>query len=232
MEPSNREHPLESALEVVLRDLLHAEQDLDRATFRVHHAREAANSLQALVGQARATKIAEQVGITLPGRRVQGGSSSADAARRALERRQVANVEAREKAMREAVRDVNRADEERERANANAQRPAGDSAVADDGVEIVVTQVADEVYQEDVSSTDRVVQLLKEYEGKAIPRAMILEQFEKRGWMDASWSHPGPAVRMAIRRATEKGAVKMVGDGRYMYSDPGLLGDLPSGGDA
>lgn len=232
MEPDRGELTLESALAVVLRDLRDAEQDLDRATFRVHHAREAATSLQALVGPTMAAQIAEQVGVSLPARRVQGAGMEA-ATRRALERRQAMSAEAKAKSLRDAMRQVAAGDAERERADRNARVHANDAAVAQDSVEVEVTQVAEGADQvEDASSTERVVQLLREYEGKAIPRAMILEQFEKRGWVDPSWSHPGPAIRMAIRRATEKGAAKLVGDGRYMYADPGLLGDLPSGGDA
>ena len=235
MRPSDSEHGLEAALEVVLQDLKGAEQDMARASFRVHHAREAATGLQALVGPKRAAEIADRVGIGLPVRRVQtGGNLQTSAARRVLERRQAeaaAAEAASSRALREAMREVNRA-EQQQSPGTPVRREATDSAEAYAAAE--VTQIADGVFQMDdyVSSTDRVVQLLKEHEGTAIPRAMILDQFDKRGWIQPSWSHPGPAIRMAIRRAVEKGAAKAVDKDRYMYSDPGLLGDLPSGGEA
>jgi hypothetical protein len=220
---------LESALEAVLRDLLDAENELARATFRVHHAREAAGSLQALVGNDRARRIAEEVGVPFPLRRVQSGpSSEAVAARRlAMERRRAAE---------EAdIRRTEGRPEGRNRLLTAQDGPAQQRPREDPAPRISDSASSPEPQPrpsgDEPSSTDRVIELLREYEGKAIPRGMILEQFEKRGWIHPSWGHPGQAIRMAIKRAEARHAVKQVSEGRYTYNDPGLLGEATGGDD-
>lgn len=238
MTPPDRSQ-LESALEAVLRDLVDAENALSSANFRVFHAREAATGLQALVGLDRARQIADEVGIALPPRRVQSGMQSEAARRAAMERRRALEAE------RSAL------DAERRSALGLATHRAAQEVVTAESEggglrekrgEIVQSNVArilaassagqpSNSSSDEPSSTDRVIELLREHEGQAVPRAMIIEQFERRGWIDPSWDHPHQAIRMAIRRAEARHAVKQVGDGRYTYADPGLLGEF-TGGDA
>jgi|SRR5665647_67244 len=92
---------------------------------------------------------------------------------------------------------------------------------------------AGESEDEDRSSTDRVVELLAEFRGRAITRQVILHEFARRGWVDPSWKEPEAAMRMAIRRAVERGDVAAVLGGRYVLRAPELFhADPPEGGDS
>ena len=65
------------------------------------------------------------------------------------------------------------------------------------------------------SSTDRVIQILSE-KADVTTRAEIAHEFERRGW-DAEWKEPEAALRMAIRRASERDGVVAVGPGSFAY---------------
>lgn len=63
------------------------------------------------------------------------------------------------------------------------------------------------------SSTARVVELLRAG-SVALTRQAIIEEFFERDWVDPGWKEPEAAIRMAIRRAVERGAV-WEHDGRF-----------------
>lgn len=85
----------------------------------------------------------------------------------------------------------------------------------------------------DASSTDKVVELLREFDGKAIPRQMIVQEFFRRGWADEAWKEPEAAIRMAIKRAVVRGEAQPVAGGRYMHKTPDLFqGGVGEGGEA
>jgi hypothetical protein len=91
---------------------------------------------------------------------------------------------------------------------------------------------------EDLSSTDRVVELLREARGRAVTRAAITEEFARRGWVDDAWQTPHAAIRMAIRRAADRPDVAATEDGlRWVGTDDSPAeadapGQLDNGGDA
>ena len=65
------------------------------------------------------------------------------------------------------------------------------------------------------SSTDRVVQILIEMADETT-REEIAHEFAVRGW-NAEWKEPEAALRMAIRRATEREGVIAVRPGTYVF---------------
>jgi hypothetical protein len=80
----------------------------------------------------------------------------------------------------------------------------------------------------DPSSTEHVVELLREQAGTAVTRRQILAAFRDRGWIVPSWRDPEAAVRMAIRRAETQDSVERVSSDSWLYrpdSDDQVGGD-------
>lgn len=83
---------------------------------------------------------------------------------------------------------------------------------------------------DDPTSTDRVVEILSKA-GKPMPRGWILQQFDRNGWIDPAWKEPGAAIRMAIRRAVERGEVQQLPDGHFLAQPTPLFAATAEGGE-
>ena len=81
------------------------------------------------------------------------------------------------------------------------------------------------------SSTDHVLELLREGTGTAVTRSEIVSAFRNRGWVEPSWREPDAAIRMAIRRAARQDGVEQVSPDSWAYR-PKKVSDVKEGGDA
>lgn len=210
-----------SALEAVLREQALVERELAGLHARLAHLRDASSGLVGLLGVAEAEKVAGGLGVQ-------------------LRRRPNPRV----------------LEEQRRLRNERAHSPSGGSIALRPSPAAVAAVHAPTTDEEDVqsahgsfanstsissssdpmddaTSTDKVVELLREFDGKAIPRQMIVQEFFRRGWNDEGWKEPEAAIRMAINRAVARGEAQPVGGGRYMHKTPDLFqGGTGEGGEA
>lgn len=209
-----------SALEAVLREQSAVERELAELHARLSHLREASSGLIGLIGAAEAEEVAQALGVQLRRR---------PTARPVDEQRRLRNERAHSPSgggveLRPTPAIV--------AALGTPTTPAGDVQVAH-GSPANWTSSGTSAPVADATSTDKVVRLLREFDGKAIPRQMIVEEFFRRGWNDEGWKEPEAAIRMAINRAVSRGEAQQVGGGRYMHKTPDLFqGGTGEGGDA
>lgn len=205
---------LGGALRQVEQEMEQAEAMLVHLQQRLGHLRRAASGLRGLLGLP---DDLDERRHAQSGAVIRRDVTPATQARLAARREALARAQAEAAA---AERDVARAAAEREVAQRGAERSDADDTSAADG-------------DDGISSTDRVIELLREYSPRSVPRAAILHEFERRGWIEESWSKPDAAVRMAIQRALRRGDAEIVDGGRLIHRDASLFADVPvEGGEA
>ncbi|MDB5478851.1 MAG: hypothetical protein JWM96_1346 [Alphaproteobacteria bacterium] len=211
------------ALESVLREQELVERELAELHARLAHLREASSGLVGLLGAAEAQKVADAVGVPLrlrPTPRVQ------DEQRRLRNER----VHAAKVVSGQGQSNI---DPARPDGTEPFRTPASAPAIDAGSYALSTTAALDSPASTDGTSTDKVVQLLREFNGRAIPRQMIVDEFFRRGWNDEGWKEPEAAIRMAINRAVARGEAQQVNGGRYMHKTPDLFqGDSSEGGEA
>jgi hypothetical protein len=208
---------LELALREVEREMEQADAMLVHLQERLHHLRRASSGLRGLLGLA----------VEVEGRPVGAGGGA---------RRPPASIGARRptELARERER-LSRAEQEAAKA-ASMERAAhmhaatASAAAARARADAAAAEAADDSDDDDdtggddgTSSTDRVVELLREHQPRSIPRAAVLHEFQRRNWIEPTWSKPDAAVRMAIQRAIRRGDAEVVEGGRLIYRDVSLF---------
>lgn len=206
---SSGDPALLSALEAVLREQSLVERQLAELTGRLAHLREASSGLVGLIGPVEAEKVANALGVPL---RRRPNARAVDEQRRLRNERVHSSsgaVEARPTPASVSAE--------------QARATRGDVVYAHGRPANFTSTSASSDATADGTSTDKVVELLKEFDGKAIPRQMIVEEFFRRGWNDEGWKEPEAAIRMAINRAVARGEAAQVAGGRYMHRTPDLF---------
>lgn len=212
----NSDAALRAALTAVLEESADVEREVAHLSARLAHLREAASGLAGLLGPQAAKEVADGAGIKLRATAPQLRSRVLEEQRRARGERLTAPTTPDQIAKREhlvaARREMNQRNQVR-RSDPRAQMGLG--------------AAEDDVPMAEATSTDKVVELLREFDGRAIPRQLIVDEFARRGWVDPGWKEPEAAIRMAIKRAVDRGEAAPVAGGRYMHKTP----DLFQGGD-
>lgn len=228
---------LGGALRRVEQEMEQAEAMLVHLQQRLAHLRRAASGLRGLLGLP--DDLDERRHIP-PGAVIRRDVTPAAQAKLRARRDALAHAQAEASAAeREAARAAERAVAERAAADrVAAERAAADRAAAGDhearpGAETAASEAGADDGDDGVSSTDRVIELLREYSPRSVPRAAVLHEFQRRGWIEDTWSKPDAAVRMAIQRALKRGEAELVDGGRLIHRDASLFADVHvEGGDA